>query len=110
MVNNESVKSKVFTDDSSMGAEGIGRVVIQRKDEKSPYISDVLYVPSMKNNLLTLGQLLEKGYTMTMEQSHMRIYNKKKRLIMKVPPFQKQNIQDCSSQQISATFCSNSRE
>jgi len=34
--------------------------------ELTAYMHDVLYVPSMKNNLLSLGQLLEKDYTMTM--------------------------------------------
>ena len=51
-----------FVDNSSIVAEGIGKVMITRNDGKVAYISDVLYVPSMKNNLLSLGQLLEKGF------------------------------------------------
>jgi len=64
------VKSKIkFTDNSSITAEGIGKVMIQRKDEQHSFINDVLYVPNMKNNLLSLGQLLEKSYSMQMEDN-----------------------------------------
>ena len=37
----------------------------------------------MKNNLLSLGQLLEKGYSMQMEDSQMKICDSKRRLILK---------------------------
>ncbi|XP_028236619.1 uncharacterized protein LOC114415953 [Glycine soja] len=59
----DKVKSKIkFADNSSVTTEGIGKVMIQRKDGQHSFINDVLYVPNMKNNLLSLGQLLEKGY------------------------------------------------
>ena len=44
---------------------------------------DVLYVPSMKNNLLRLGQLLEKGYMMTIQQNRIEVYDSKKQLLLK---------------------------
>ena len=57
----ERMKSKVrFADDSTMLAEGIGNVLIQRKDGKETCIEDVLYVPGISSNLLSLGQLLQK--------------------------------------------------
>ena len=49
--------------------------MITRKDGKVAYMNDVLYVPSMKNNLLNLVQLLEKGYTMNMQQKLIEIYD-----------------------------------
>jgi len=39
----------------------------------------------MKNNLLSLGQLLEKGFKMSMEQNFIKIYDKKSRLVLKAP-------------------------
>ncbi|XP_006593150.1 uncharacterized protein [Glycine max] len=61
----DKVKSKIkFADNNSVTAEGIGKVMIQRKDGQHSFINDVLYVPNMKNNMLSLGQLLEKGYSM----------------------------------------------
>ncbi|XP_019432133.1 PREDICTED: uncharacterized protein LOC109339179 [Lupinus angustifolius] len=69
----ESTKSKVkFADHSAIDAEGIGDISIQRKNGKQAYISNVLYVPKMKSNLLSLGQLLEKDYTMTMKDKNLQ--------------------------------------
>ena len=59
----ESVNHEVrFADDNTIRVEGHGKVVIKRKDGTMSYIEDVLYVPNMRCNLLSLGQLLEKKY------------------------------------------------
>jgi len=42
-------------------------VLIHKKDDKDSYITEVLYVPTMKRNLISLGQLLQRGCTMKME-------------------------------------------
>ena len=62
----ELYKQKEIVDNSTILAEGIGKVMITRKNGETTYMHSVLYVPSMKNNLLSLGQLLEKGFTMAM--------------------------------------------
>ncbi|KHN31836.1 hypothetical protein glysoja_045519, partial [Glycine soja] len=80
----DKVKSKIkFTDNSSVIAEGIGKMMIQRKDGQHSFINYVLYVLNMKNNLLSLGQLLEQGYSMQMEDNQMKIFDSKRRLILK---------------------------
>jgi len=38
-------------------------------------ISNVLYVPDLKNNLLSAGQLQEKGYVITIKNSACEIYD-----------------------------------
>ncbi|XP_017416737.1 uncharacterized protein LOC108327557 [Vigna angularis] len=53
---NPSIKSSVrFADDSVITAEGAGRIMIKRKDGRPAYMNNVLYVPNMKSNLLSLG-------------------------------------------------------
>ncbi|XP_017418247.1 uncharacterized protein LOC108328873 [Vigna angularis] len=47
-----------FADDRSLVAEGTGRVVIRDAGGKEVTIEEVLYVPGLKSNLLSLGQLL----------------------------------------------------
>lgn len=47
------------------------------KDGKESNIHDVLYVPSMKSNLISLGQLLENGYSMKMEDKQLKLYDEK---------------------------------
>jgi len=81
-----SVRSSVrFADNNTITVEGVGKVMITRKDGKTAYMSDVLYVPNMKYNLLSLGQLLEKGYTMSMQQNHIEVYDGQQRLILRAP-------------------------
>ncbi|XP_073223555.1 uncharacterized protein [Cicer arietinum] len=41
--------------------------------------------PRIVNNLLSLGQLLEKGYSMNMENGQMKVFDSAKRLILKAP-------------------------
>jgi hypothetical protein len=43
--------------------ESEGNILIKLKDGTQKFISSVYYVPKMKSNILTLGQLLERGYT-----------------------------------------------
>lgn len=52
----KNVKSKVkFADNSVIAVERAWKVLIQRKDSVQAWITDVLYVPNMKNNPLSLG-------------------------------------------------------
>ncbi|XP_019439021.1 PREDICTED: uncharacterized protein LOC109344724 [Lupinus angustifolius] len=44
-----------FADDSSLSAEGAGSVVIMRENGSKAIVSNVLYVPKMKYNLLSIG-------------------------------------------------------
>ena len=82
----EAVKTKVkFADDRTVQAEGMGQILVQRKDGKESFISNVLYVPNMKSNLLSLGQLLEKNYKIKMEDRMLSVFDKDGRLILKVP-------------------------
>ncbi|XP_019414559.1 PREDICTED: uncharacterized protein LOC109326317 [Lupinus angustifolius] len=82
----DSVRTRVkFVDDSFITAEGMGKIVIKRKDGIKAYISNVLYVPKMKNNLISLGQLLEKGYNICMKDRMLKIYNEEGNLILKAP-------------------------
>lgn len=65
-------------------AEWIGKVEIQKKGGKKLLISDVLHVLEMKCNILILGQLLEKGYSMKMKENDMKAFDEKSNLILKV--------------------------
>ncbi|XP_017420194.2 uncharacterized protein LOC108330202 [Vigna angularis] len=81
-----SVKSRVrFADNNVIMAEGAGRIMIRSKNGQPAYMNNVLYVPKMKSNLLSLGHLLEKGYTMNMHQKHIEIFDDRKRLVLKAP-------------------------
>lgn len=71
-----SVKSKVrFADNSTISTEGMGNVIIERKNCKPVVIHDVLYVPSFQSSLLSLQQLLEKGFSMQMKGRALKIFD-----------------------------------
>lgn len=81
-----SKKGKVrFADDNTIRTEGMGTMQIQKKDGGISCIYEVLYVPIMNNNLLSLGQLLQNGYRMLLEDNALKIFDKKNRFILKAP-------------------------
>lgn len=82
----EKVKRKIkFADNSIVTAKGVGKLLIQRKDGRQSFIENVLFVPNMKNNLLSLGQLLEKGNSMVIEHGELQVFAKDRRLVFKAP-------------------------
>lgn len=82
----ESVSGNVsFGDDSKVEVKGRGNILIRLKDGRQQFISNVYYMPNMRSNILSLGQLLEKGYDIHMKDHNLSIKNDKNNLIAKVP-------------------------
>ena len=51
-----SMKNMVkFTNDNTLASKGVGDVLIMTKDDKRLVISNVLYIPGMKSNFLSIG-------------------------------------------------------
>jgi hypothetical protein len=73
-----------FDDASKVHVEGEGNILIKLKDETQSFISSVYYVPKMKSNILSLGQLLERGYTIFMKDRSLYLCDKNNRLIAQV--------------------------
>ncbi|GAU38400.1 hypothetical protein TSUD_52250 [Trifolium subterraneum] len=63
--------------------KGMGNVVIQRSNEKKAVIEKVLYVPGMQCNLMSVGQLPEKGFKAVFEGETLKLFDSKKKLILK---------------------------
>ena len=63
---------------------GKGRVSMQTKGSSTQTISNVLFVPELKTNLLNVGQLQEKGYGFLIKDGVCRIRNEKLGLIAQV--------------------------
>lgn len=47
-------------------------------------IRDVYFIPTLHSNILSLGQLTEEGNKVVMNNSHLRVYEKQGKLLMKV--------------------------
>ena len=65
-----------FGDSSKIEVKGKGEICFSQKDGKQGRIEDVYYVPNMKNNILSLGQLVKKGYSIFMEEKAMFLKDK----------------------------------
>jgi hypothetical protein len=64
-----------FGDCSTVNAIGKGDIEIRTKNGFIETISDFLYVPDLKSNLLSAGQLQEKGYVITIQNGVCEIYD-----------------------------------
>ena len=66
---------------------GKGTIGILTKQGESKYIPDVYHVEGLKHNLLSIGQLIQKGYKVYMEDDHCVIKDKRlsDQLIEKFP-------------------------
>ncbi|XP_040939086.1 uncharacterized protein [Gossypium hirsutum] len=81
----ETVHGQItFGDNSHAEIKGKGKVVITQRNGEKKYISDVYYVPALKSNLISLGQLLEKGYEVHMKDRSLAIRNKSGELVVRV--------------------------
>ncbi|KAK2974858.1 hypothetical protein RJ640_001909 [Escallonia rubra] len=82
----ESVNGKVtFGDSSQIPVKGKGNILIRLKSGEHQFISNVYYVPHMKNNILSLGQLLEKGYEIVMKNYSLFMKDPFGNLVANVP-------------------------
>jgi transposase InsO family protein len=73
-----------FGDTSKVPFKGKGNIPIKLKNDDHSYIADVYYVPAIKQNLVSIGQLLEKGYTLFMKNCHLTVTDYNGRLIVYV--------------------------
>ena len=52
-----------FGDASKVAVKGRGTIWYLQKNNRVGEIRDVYYVPDLKSNILSMGQLMEKGYS-----------------------------------------------
>ncbi|KAJ1434907.1 Zinc finger, CCHC-type [Sesbania bispinosa] len=64
LVESESVS---FGDASKVAVKGRGTIWYQQRNGRIGEIRDIYYVPDLKSNILSMGQLMEKGYSILMK-------------------------------------------
>ncbi|KAI9201145.1 hypothetical protein LWI28_018928 [Acer negundo] len=73
-----------FGDLSKISVQGRGDVMIKQKNRGHAFIYNVYYVPNMKTNILSLGQLLEKGYHISLQNMQLTITDARGKLVTRV--------------------------
>ena len=61
---------------------GKGTIIVKTKSDNEKQISDVLYIPGLAHNLLSIGQLAHKGYLVTFHGNTCEILDQKSGLTM----------------------------
>ncbi|XP_022860419.1 uncharacterized protein LOC111380967 [Olea europaea var. sylvestris] len=74
-----------FGDFSKIPIRGKGKILVHMKDRNHKFISNVYYALDMKSNILSVGQLLEKGYVLFTKGCSMFLKDDVENLIAKVP-------------------------
>ncbi|CAJ2652499.1 unnamed protein product [Trifolium pratense] len=73
-----------FGDASKVKVEGKGTICYLQKDGLIQSIKEVYYVPDLKTNILSLGQLTEKGYSILIKDRILHLKDKLGHLIAQV--------------------------
>ncbi|XP_058732918.1 uncharacterized protein LOC131604499 [Vicia villosa] len=83
---NRATKNKVkFAEDTTLEADGVSDVLIMKRDCGHSLIKDVLFIPGIKCNLLSIGELLKKNYTIRIENKSLRVLDQNGVLVLKEP-------------------------
>nr|XP_025617125.1 uncharacterized protein LOC112709457 [Arachis hypogaea] len=72
-----------FGNSTKISIEGKGNIPIRLKDGSLSYISDIFYAPELDYNLLSMGQLSEKGYKMITYHGYCTVFDNNGRFIDK---------------------------
>lgn len=81
----ENITGKVqFGDGSTVDIRGKGSVLFNCKNGEERMFHEVYFIPNLCNNILSLGKLSEEGNRVVMKGDLLWVYDKEKRLLMKV--------------------------
>ncbi|KAE8721174.1 hypothetical protein F3Y22_tig00016637pilonHSYRG00095 [Hibiscus syriacus] len=73
-----------FGDASKVEVKGRGTICYLQKDGLIGSIQDVFYVPDLKTNILSMGQLTEKGYSALLKDRILHLKDKQGRIVARV--------------------------
>ncbi|KAL8110993.1 hypothetical protein AgCh_026669 [Apium graveolens] len=81
----EAVTSQVhFGDGSTVKIEDKRTVVFMCKNGEERALHEVYYIPSLRNNIISLVQMAEDGHKMIIRGEFLKIYDKQGKLLMNV--------------------------
>lgn len=72
-------------DGSHVEIHDVGSVVMQGCHQQHKVLTDVYYIPALKSNIVSLGQLEEKGFKVTFENGKMCVFDQEHALLIYAP-------------------------
>jgi len=73
-----------FGDSTKVPIKGQRKIPLSQKDGKEGTMEDVYYVPDLRSNILSMGQLLDKGYSIFMKDRIFHLEDKNGRVLANV--------------------------
>lgn len=81
----ESITGQVrFGDGSAVEIKGRGSIAHRCKNGDECVLKEVYFIPSLRSNIISLGQLAEKRNRITITGEYMWVHEEKGKLLMKV--------------------------
>ena len=74
-----------FGDGSLVEIEGIGSVVLQSKAKGHKVLTEVYFIPKLKSNIVSLGQLEEGGCKIVIEKGFCNVFDVEHSLLARAP-------------------------
>jgi hypothetical protein len=76
--------SVMFGDASGVKIKGVGSVIFATESGEYRLLTEVYYIPALRNSIISLGQLDESGSRVEIKDGVMRIWDRHRRLLAKV--------------------------
>ncbi|KAJ0703081.1 putative RNA-directed DNA polymerase [Helianthus annuus] len=83
-LNRSVVGSVRFGDGSKVEIKGKGTLLFKCKNGDQLMIPDVYFIPALTSNILSLGQMTEEGYDISMQRQFLKVRDEQGRLVMNV--------------------------
>ncbi|GJZ29117.1 zinc finger, CCHC-type containing protein [Tanacetum coccineum] len=81
----ENITGRIrFGDGSYVEIKGKGSILLGCRNHEQKIVSEVYYIPNLKSNILSLGQLTEIGCKIIMDGNQLTLYDRNKKLLMKI--------------------------
>lgn len=81
-----SVRGTVrFGDGSYVEIHGLGSMVMQGRHEQHKVLTDVFYIPKLKSNIISLGQLEERGFEVSLKNGRLKVLDSEGTLLISAP-------------------------
>jgi transposase InsO family protein len=74
-----------FGDGSTVDICGLGSVVIEGRRQEHKVLTDVYYIPKLKSNIISLGQLEERGCRVVMDEGVLSVQDREGTMLLRAP-------------------------
>lgn len=84
-VQDEKITGKVkFGDGSTVNIQGRGSILLKCKDGQERVLNEVYFIPDLRSNIISIGQLMEEGNRVIIRGDYMWVFDKQDCLLMKI--------------------------